>query len=200
MTVQRKVNPAILEAQKDDAKTPSPFLDATTYDDLREGTGYLLLFIWNLFPSLQLICCDVHMCLHVCAHVFVCVFSVNPPFPCELGLSYCSGTFPRLVQGDSHMLPAFYVLKVAFSLVAGITPLAALSLFLPSLLGSVFCWSCISPLILFYFFLLTDTRARPSSPLQDLLQTSRYRFTAARVLVIAQLLWVLINPAALGAS
>lgn len=98
------------------------------------------------------------------------------------------------------MLPAFYVLKVAFSLVAGITPLAALSLFLPSLLGSVFCWSCISPLILFYFFLLTDTRARPSSPLQDLLQTSRYRFTAARVLVIAQLLWVLINPAALGAS
>lgn len=130
----------------------------------------------------------------------MCVFTSNPPFPHEPGLSYCAGPLPGLVQGDSHTLPAFYVLMVAFSLVAGI----ALSLFPPSLPGSVFCWSCISPsffyFILFYFFLLTETRARPSSPLQDLLQTSRYRFTAARVLVIAQLLWVLINPAALGAS
>lgn len=116
--------------------------------------------------------------------------------------------FPGLVQGGSHRLSAFYVLMVAFSLIAGIALAAALShscsralsLFLPSLLRSVFCWSCISPFILFYFFLLTETRARPSSPLQDLLQTSRYRFTAARVPVIAQLLWVLINPAALGAS
>lgn len=134
----------------------------------------------------------------------MCVFTSNPPFPQEPGLSYCAGPLPGLVQGDSHTLPAFYVLMVAFSLVAGIALLAALSLFPPSLPGSVFCWSCISPFFLFhfilFFFLLTETRARPSSPLQDLLQTSRYRFTAAHVLVIAQLLWVLINPAALGAS
>lgn len=99
------------------------------------------------------------------------------------------------------MLPAFYFLMVAFSLVAGVALLAALSLFPPSLPGSVFCWSCISPFFIsfyFIFFLLTETRARPSSPLQDLLQTSRYRFMAARVLVIAQLLWVLINPSCSG--
>ena len=97
---------------------------------------------------------------------------------------------------------------VAFSLIAGIAFAAALarslshSFCLPfsGLFSAGVAFLPLFYFILFYFFLLTETRARPSSPLQDLLQTSRYRFTAARVPVIAQLLWVLINPAALGAS
>lgn len=189
-----------------DAEIPSPFQDAATHDDLREGPGRLLLFIRNVFSSLQLICPAVQMCVHVCACARMCMPGFPVPIPPSLVSWACptvQAPFPGLFREiPTHWLPAFYVLMVAFSLVTGIGLLAALLLLLPSLHGSVF-FAGVAFLPLFYFilfFLLTETRARPSSPLQDLLRTSRYRFTAAGVLVIAQLLRVLINPAALGAS
>lgn len=147
----------------------------------------------------------VYMCARVCARMCMPGFPVPiPPSLVSWACPTVQAPFPGLFREiPTRWLPAFYVLMVAFSLVAGMGLLAASSLAPPAFPSRVCFFAGVAFLPLFYFilfFLLTETRARPSSPLQDLLRTSRYRFTAARVLVIAQLLRVLINPAALGAS
>lgn len=83
------------------AKIPSPFQDTATHNDLREGTRvssvvspeFVLLLALYLF-------CYAHVCTcaHERAHVNVCVFSSNLPFPHEPVLSYCAGPFPGLFR------------------------------------------------------------------------------------------------------
>lgn len=80
------------------AKIPSPFLDTATHNDLREGSRvvspeFVLLLALYLF-------CYAHVCTcaHERAHVNVCVFSSNLPFPYEPVLSYCAGPFPGLFR------------------------------------------------------------------------------------------------------
>lgn len=48
-----------------EAKTPSPFHDTATHDDLRGGSGCLLLFLQNLFSPLCCTCSAVRMCVRV---------------------------------------------------------------------------------------------------------------------------------------
>ena len=146
--------------------------------------------------------CRYVLCVH--AHIRVHVFLSHCPSSAPLrsqAPSYHTGDIPRHFRGGLATPPAFllgFVLSPSFTT-------SLLLLFSPILPGfpsqaSFSARVCISLFILFYFFLLTETRARPSSPFQDLLQTSRWSFMAVDVLVIVRFLWVLINPAALGSS
>lgn len=111
------------------------------------------------------VCTCVHMCMCVCAVVSSCLMA--PPHS-----SHKPG--PLLVhRGLQGMLGE--AMTVRLTVTSSTAVVSALSSFLPSLPSSLFLLEfAFLPLFYFiFFFALTETRARPSSPFQDLLQTSR---------------------------
>lgn len=87
--------------------------------------------------------------------------------------SYPAGEFPRLVRGVLTYHPLFYAMIIIFTITNSISIVARSHSSCLPFSAFFFCLSLHFSFILFYFFLLTETRARPSSPFQDLLQTSR---------------------------
>lgn len=123
-----------------------------------------------------------YVCFCVCMYeytVCICVMCVCTNIPVSLPLSwslpyppsYHTGDVPRHLLGGLATLAAFLSGLFLPSFTAPLD-CCSLPLFLPFLLRSLFLLK-FAFLPLFYFFLLTETRAHPSSPFQDLLQASR---------------------------